>query len=292
MSKNRHSYIHGRSDRESTRLLDQASGLGFLLHEGTSYPAGSTVLEAGCGVGAQTLLLARNSPLAHFVSVDISPESITRAQERVSGKGLTNVTFRQADICNLPFKAGSFDHIFVCFTLEHIPDPVLALENLNKVLRPGGTITVIEGDHGSALFYPDTKAAHQVIDCLVSLQRQAGGNALIGRELGHLLADARFVDVTVSPRQTYASPAIPGSSEAVKRIFIAMIEGVREPAVAGGLANPEDWNRGIRDLYRTTENGGMFCYTFFKAVGRKRGFGTVNITKLSINRNLSRRPRI
>lgn len=270
MSENPRSYVHGRSDRESTRLHDQASGLGFLLHEGTRYPAGSIVLEAGCGVGAQTLLLAGNSPHAQFVSIDISPESLARAQERVLREGFTNVTFRQADICNLPFRAGTFDHVFVCFTLEHIPDPLLALGNLRKVLRPGGTITVIEGDHGSAVFYPDTPAAHHVIDCLVTLQRQALGNALIGRELEHLLTDAGFVDVKVSPRQTYASQNISHSSEAVKSNFIAMIEGVRKQAIAGGLADPEAWDRGIRDLYRTTEQDGMFCYTFFKATGVKR----------------------
>jgi SAM-dependent methyltransferase len=246
-----------------------ASGLGFLLHEGTRYPTGSIVLEAGCGVGAQTLLLAGNSPHAQFVSIDISPDSLARAQENVSGEGITNVTFRKADIGNLPFQAGSFDHVFVCFTLEHIPHPLVALDNLRKVLRPGGTITVIEGDHGSAIFYPDTKKAHHVIDCLVTLQQQAGGNALIGRELEHLLKDAGFVDVIVSPRQTYASQSIPRSAEAVKSIFIAMIEGVREQAIAGGLADPEEWDTGIRDLYRTTEEEGMFCYTFFKAVGRK-----------------------
>ncbi len=269
MSADPCSYVHGRSDRESERLHDQASGLGFLLHEGTRYPPGSNVLEAGCGVGAQTLLLAGNSPHAQFVSIDISPELLAQAQEHVAGVGFTNVTFRQADICNLPFRAGTFDYVFVCFTLEHIPDPLLALGNLKKVLRPGGTITVIEGDHGSAIFYPDTPAAHHVIDCLVTLQRQAGGNALIGRELQHLLADAGFLDVTVSPRQTYATRSIPDSSEAVKSIFIAMIEGVREQAIAGRLADPEAWDVGIRDLYRTTEQDGMFCYTFFKAVGRK-----------------------
>jgi len=274
MTEKSRSYVHGRSEKETTRLFDQASGLGFLLHEGTCYPVGSTILEAGCGVGAQTRLLSRNNPLAHFVSIDISAESLVRAREQVSGEGLTNVTFRQADIGNLPFRQGSFDHVFVCFTLEHIPDPLRALCRLKNVLRPGGTITVIEGDHGSALFYPETIAAHHVIDCLVSLQRQAGGNALIGRELGHFLAEAGFVDITVSPRQTYASPAIPGSSEAVKRIFIAMIEGIREPAIAEGLTSVKDWDQGIRDLYRTTEKDGMFCYTFFKAVGRKEGNDT------------------
>lgn len=271
MNPSHHQYIHGRSDRESTRLHDQASGLGFLLHGGIRYPPDSTVLEAGCGVGAQTLLLAGNNPGAHFVSIDISKESLSRAEEHVSGRGLTNVTFRQADICNLPFRVGTFDHVFVCFTLEHIQDPVLALRNLRNVLRPGGTITAIEGDHGTAIFYPDTPAAHYVIDCIVSLQRRAGGNALIGRELEHLLADAGYVDISVSPLQTYASASIPRSSEAVKSIFIAMTEGVREQAIGGGLADPEAWERGIRDLERTTEPGGMFCYTFFKAGWQKRG---------------------
>lgn len=262
-------YVHGRSDRESERLHDQASGLSVLLHEGTSYPPGSFVLEAGCGVGAQTRILARNSPRAHFVSIDISPDSLGRAESLVKAEGLNNVTFKQADISNLPFEPEIFDHVFVCFTLEHLKDPLPALKRLLEVLKPGGTITVIEGDHGTAVFYPDTRNAHYVIDCLVALQQQAGGNALIGRELEHLLNDAGCMDVSVSPRQVYASTHIPGSTDAVKHIFIAMIEGVREQAIAGGLANRKSWDQGIRDLYRTTEEGGMFSYTFFKAVGRK-----------------------
>jgi hypothetical protein len=48
-----------------------------------------------------------------------------------------------------------------------------------------------------------------------------------------------------------------------------MIDGIREQAIAAGLADPDTWDRGIKDLYRTTEENGMFCYTFFKAVGVK-----------------------
>jgi len=273
MSQKNEPYVHGRSERESERLHDQASGLSVLLHEGTIYPPGSTVLEAGCGVGAQTIILARNSQHAHFISIDISPESLARAENLVQSEGLTNVSFRHADIGDLPFDADTFDHIFICFTLEHLRDPLAALHNLLKVVKPGGTITVIEGDHGTALFYPDTRAAHHVIDCLVTLQREAGGNALIGRELEHILHDVGCTDVTVSPRQVYASASIPGGPEAVRSIFIAMVEGVRTQAIAGGLADTELWERGIRDLYRTTEEGGMFCYTFFKAMGRKRDTG-------------------
>ena len=92
MSENH--YVHGYSDRESERLSDQAQTLTGLLHSDTSYPAGSKVLEAGCGIGAQTVILARNSPGACITSVDISPESVKRAQERIRKEGIANVTVR------------------------------------------------------------------------------------------------------------------------------------------------------------------------------------------------------
>jgi SAM-dependent methyltransferase len=262
-------YVHGHSDREAERLHYQASKLAELLHHDTCYPPGCRVLEAACGVGAQTILLARNSPGVEFVSVDISRESLIKAKHRVSEEGITNVTFRQADIYHLPFRPETFDHIFVCFLLEHLPDPLLSITRMKEILRPGGCITLIEGDHGSALFFPDSRDAHTVIDCLVQLQREMGGNALIGRELWHLMTDAGFIKVAVSPRIVYADRSRPEYTEGVKNIFIAMVEGIREQAVVRGIVDSETWKRGIRDLYRTTEQDGTFCYTFFKATGTK-----------------------
>ncbi|NTV00208.1 MAG: methyltransferase domain-containing protein, partial [Methanoregulaceae archaeon] len=209
-------YVHGRSSRESDRLDYQASRLADLLHGGTRYPEDSTVLEAACGVGAQTVILARNSPGADFISIDISPESLAIAEDRARAAGVTRASFRQADIYCLPFPPESFDHVFVCFLLEHLKDPLLALRNLKGVLRPGGTITVIEGDHGSALFYPESAAARAVIRCLIDLHARIGGNSLIGRELWHLLNDAGFSGIRVSPRQVYADSSSPESGEAVK----------------------------------------------------------------------------
>jgi len=145
-------YVHGYHPRENERLQDQAGTLVDLLHSDTAYSGGSTVLEAGCGVGAQTITLAQRSPDARFTSVDVSADSIAEATRRADRAGLTNVEFRQADIFALPFNAESFDHVFVCFVLEHLSRPVEALSILNKLLRPGGTITVIEGDHGSTYF--------------------------------------------------------------------------------------------------------------------------------------------
>jgi protein-L-isoaspartate O-methyltransferase len=263
----RQSYVHGYDPRANERLHDQARTLVDLLHSDTAYPAGSRVLEAGCGVGAQTVTLARRSPDARFTSIDVSAESLAEAQRRV---GLANVEFRQADIFALPFDAESFDHVFVCFVLEHLTRPVEALAILGRLLRPGGTITVIEGDHGSAYFHPDSPAAHAAIRCQVELQRQAGGNSQIGRELYPLMTEAGFDPVGVSPRMVYVDSSRPDLVDGfTRKTFTAMIEGVRADALKADLIEPERFDAGVRALHRTTEADGVFCYTFFKGVGTK-----------------------
>ena len=264
-------YVHGYRPRENERLQDQAGTLVDLLHSGTAYPRGSTVLEAGCGVGAQTVALAHRSPGARFTSVDVSADSIAEAKRRAELAAITNVLFRQADIFALPFSAESFDHIFVCFVLEHLARPVEALAILGRLLRAGGTITLIEGDHGSTYFYPDSEAAHAAIQCQITLQRAAGGNALIGRQIYPLLVEAGFDTVHVSPRMVYVDPSRPDLVDGfTRKTFTAMIEGIRESAISAGLIRAETFDTGVRDLYRTTEPDGVFCYTFFKGVGKKR----------------------
>ena len=263
-------YVHGYAARENERLVDQATTLADILHSGTVYPTGSKVLEAGCGVGAQTIILARNSPTAKFTSVDVSEESLRAAKERVSSQGFTNVTFHQNDIFHLPYEDDSFDHLFLCFVLEHLPNPVEALLCLRRVLKPGGTITVIEGDHGSTYFYPESPNARKAIQCLVDIQDEMGGNALIGRQLYPLLIKSDYDNVNVSPRMIYVDSSKPDLVEGLtKNTFIAMVEGVKEQAIRSGLMAEADWDQGIRDLYRTTGEDGTFIYTFFKGIALK-----------------------
>ena len=222
-------------------MQDQASTLVELLHSDTSYPSGSQVLEAGCGVGAQTITLARNSPNAHITSIDISESSVAEAKKRIEGAGFTNVNFQQGDIFNLAFDLESFDHIFVCFVLEHLARPLEALNFLKNYLKVGGTITVIEGDHGSTYFYPDNDAAHRAIQCQVELQKRDGGNANIGRELYPLLNAAGFSSIHVSPRMVYVDSSKPRFVEGfTKNTFTAMIEGVRESSIEAGLIDEKN----------------------------------------------------
>lgn len=264
-------YVHGYSMDEARRLGDQANTLAELLHSGTSYPPGSRVLEVGCGVGAQTVHLGTTSPGARFVAIDISDSSLAAARARVAAEAPEAlVEWRRADLFDLPFDGGSFDHVFLCFVLEHLREPERALVGLQRVLRPGGTITVIEGDHGSAFYHPASARAQAAIDCLVQLQAAAGGDALIGRQLQPLLMGAGYREVVVRPRTVYADETRPELVDGFTRsTFIAMVEAVGGEALAAGLTTSADWQLGIDDLRRTADHGGTFHYTFFKAVALK-----------------------
>ena len=267
------SYVHGYSGPETRRLSDQADTLAALLHGGTRYPAGSRVLEVGCGVGGQTVHLLTHSPDARLVSVDVSAESLAMAKARVAERVPgADVEWHHADLFSLPFPDESFDHLFVCFVLEHLTAPEKALAHLLRLLRPGGTITVIEGDHGSAIYHPQSAYAQAAIDCLVRLQSDAGGDALIGRRLFPLLDAAGYADVAVRPCTVYADPSRPEMVEGFTRdTFTAMVEGVGEAAVSRGLIPAGDWERGIADLRRT--ESGTFHYAFFKATAKRRTEG-------------------
>jgi SAM-dependent methyltransferase len=263
-------YVHGYSLREAARLADQADTLAELLHHDTRFPAGSKVLECGCGNGAQTIHLAASSPDAEIISVDISPEHLARAKARIDAAGYGNVEFQIADVFDLPFAAESFDHVFVCYVLEHVPGPERALESLRRMLKPGGSITAIEGDHGSWYCHPTTPEAERTVACQVEIQAGHGGDALIGRRLFPLLCDAGFHTVHVSPRLVYVDDSRPDLIEGFsKSTFIAMVEGVREQALELGLMDEASWDKGIADMYKATDPGGTFCYTFFKGTALK-----------------------
>ncbi len=261
-------YVHGYTTDESRRLTDQAKTLADLLHAGTTYPPGARVLEVGCGVGAQTVQLVTSSPGIRLASVDLSEDSLAQAKARVAAAApYADVEWHHGDLRDLPFEDGSFDHLFVCFVLEHLSDPEQVLRKLRRLVRPGGDITVIEGDHGSAFHHPRSTAAQSLIDCLTELQAEAGGDALIGRRVQPLLQAAGYHDVRTRPCTVYADETLPHLVDGfTRKTFIAMVESVRERALATGLRTPEQWRQGIRDLERAAEPGGTFHYTFFKAV--------------------------
>ena len=93
---------------------------------------------------------------------------------------------------------------------------------------------------------------------------------MIGRELYPLLRKAGFNSIHVSPRIVYVDSSKRDLVEGfTKNTFTAMIEGIRDTAIKAGMVDQIIFDKGIQDLYRTTEADGVFCYSFFKAFAAK-----------------------
>lgn len=98
--------------------------------------SGQLVLEVGCGTGCDLLQFAKNG--SRVIGVDITPAHLRLAQERLGSRG--QVLY--ADARRLPFTSGRFDYVYSHGVLHHIDDPRAAVEEIFRVLRPGGRFNV------------------------------------------------------------------------------------------------------------------------------------------------------
>lgn len=107
--------------------------------------AGETVLELGPGPGAFTVDAARRvGPQGRLIAVDIQPEMIAQVEARVREAGLGNVETHVAGAYELPVEDGTVDRAFLITVLPEIPDPVRALREVRRVLKPGGIVSITE----------------------------------------------------------------------------------------------------------------------------------------------------
>jgi ubiquinone/menaquinone biosynthesis C-methylase UbiE len=101
---------------------------------------GMRLLDLGCGPGSITLGLAEKVAPGEVVGVDLQPSQVAQAQELSAARGVKNVRFEIADVYRLPFPDASFDAVFAHVVLMHLREPVRALMEMRRVLRPGGIV--------------------------------------------------------------------------------------------------------------------------------------------------------
>jgi ubiquinone/menaquinone biosynthesis C-methylase UbiE len=140
-------YALGNTDAEHERLIRQAMLLSPLterfFHQAGIGP-GQRVLDLGSGVGDVAMLVARLVGAAgEVVGVERDTRSIVRARNRVAEAGLNNVIFTQSDVRQLPVDK-PFDAVVGRFILQFLPDPVVALQLMSQLVRPGGIIAFHE----------------------------------------------------------------------------------------------------------------------------------------------------
>lgn len=182
-------YLHGYRDEEQERLLGQADYLEDLVFEGVDFSKTKKVLEVGCGVGAQTRVLLRRFPDLTVVGIDAEAKQIERA--RTLGLG-ERAEFHVAKAEKLPLPDAACDGAFLCWVLEHIPDPAAALTELRRVLKPGALVFANEVFNPLFQIYPTAPATMRYWQAFNAFQSEMGGDPDIGIRLGILFEHAGF----------------------------------------------------------------------------------------------------
>ena len=191
-------YIHGYSDREQVRLIQQAQYWKELILQDLNYHAGESLLEIGCGAGAVLGILGRAFPDLKLAGIDLEDKQIEYAKNYL-GSLVGNVDLRVGDAASLPWQDNSFDRLYAMWFLEHLLDPLQILKEAKRVLKPGGTITITETDYRTILVTPESSEYRYLIDSLCELLLQAKGNPYIGQSLATLLTQAGFERVDDRP---------------------------------------------------------------------------------------------
>jgi len=115
---------------------------------------GFRVMELGPGPGYFSPEVARSLPEGSLVLVDVQEEMLQMARERLEGKGFANVEYYRADAVSLPLESESVDVAFLVAVLGEVPDRSSCLQEIWRVLRPAGMLSITEMKLGDPDFIP------------------------------------------------------------------------------------------------------------------------------------------
>ena len=190
-------YTHGHHEsvlRSHTWRTAENSASYLLPH----LRPGLDLLDVGCGPGTITLDLARRVAPGWVVGIDSSPEVVGRAEELGRGEGVDNVGFEVGDVYELAFGDAMFDVVHAHQVLQHLTQPVAALVEMRRVMRPDGLVAARDSDYAAFAWAPEDPLLDRWLELYHQITRRNGADAEAGR---HLLAWARaagFTEVTAS----------------------------------------------------------------------------------------------
>ena len=197
-------YIHSYEAAEQARLVRQAEFLAPWVQPGVDFSGCRSVLELGCGVGAQLRVLLERFPGVHYTGVDISPRQLEQARHYLAEPlDAGRIELVEASAYRLPFAEGHFDGVCTFWVLEHLADHGTLLREALRVLKLGGVLYCTEVFNAGLFSDPPTPGLGRWWQAFNTLQRELGGDPDVGIRLGALLHAVGFKDIDlreVSPQ--------------------------------------------------------------------------------------------
>lgn len=198
-------YTHGHHEAvlRSHRWRTAENSAGYLL---PALRPGLDLLDVGCGPGTITVDLARLVAPGHVLGIDRAPDVLAEARAHAEHQGVS-IELREGDVYELPLPDASFDVVHAHQVLQHVSDPVRALREMRRVLRPGGLLAARDSDYASFAWAPLDPWLTRWLELYRAVARRNAGEPDAGRFLKGWVLDAGFCDVrATSSTWTYADP--------------------------------------------------------------------------------------
>ena len=154
----------------------------------------SKVLDVGCGTGFAVVYLVAALGVAKGCGIDIAPAMIDKAGQGVPNQLNDRIEFRVASAEEIPYPDQSFDHVLCTNSFHHYPNPLKALDEMRRVLRPGGELVIFENA-------PDNSPYTWAWDHYLRLRDKGHVRYYRSEELGQLIERAGFDRVELRLRK-------------------------------------------------------------------------------------------
>jgi SAM-dependent methyltransferase len=210
--------------------------------------AGDRVLEVGCGTGDDAQeLAALVEPDGKVIGIDTSREMIAEAQRRAI-EARSTVAFEKADVMHLPFADGYFSCCRAERVLQHLNEPSVALAEMARVVRPGGTLVAIEPDYGSLTIRG--APAEDVTQRILRIRREHFRSSRVGSELPSLMRQIGLRVLKVEVKVLCST-----SLSAVER---SRLEKYAAAAVSVGIISAGEARQWRADLESAAQHGNYY----------------------------------
>ena len=216
------------NEHECERLEQQAIVAGFESHlRHFRIPDHAHVLDAGCGSGSMSRLLAARHPDATVTGLDLKPSYLEHARVRAAEQRLANLTFQEGDLLHLPFAAESFDLIWSKYVLYFLPQPEAAIAEFRRVIKPGGTVVIAPNHWPSVVLDPEEQPLRSNVDKVT----RGLIDATLSARLPRMLRQAGFADISVRMDADDSYTTI-GAIDPLRRLNLATILHAARPNIA------------------------------------------------------------
>jgi len=173
------------NSKELERLIRQASialDLERKLWPECGLKDGMNVIDLGCGPGITSTAMAEMVPNGNVTGVDISEELIAVANQQKDKKKVENLKFQTDNIYDLGVPENTYDFAYSRFLFQHLEHPLKALENVLRILKPGGIYCIADVDDAWLTVYPDLSDFNSFTQSAAIHQKNNGGDRFVGRK--------------------------------------------------------------------------------------------------------------